>query len=65
MALDRALEEALQTAVSEAGQPKAVAQRLIAWLKALSEGEGSEDQNLRFYENVTSAINVNVGENAN
>jgi hypothetical protein len=56
MALDPALEDALQRAVAEAGESKQVAQRLIAWLKALSNGESSEEQNLSFYANVMSAI---------
>jgi hypothetical protein len=56
MALDPALEDALQRAVAESGESKQVAQRLIAWLKALSNGESSEDQNLSFYRNVMSAI---------
>jgi hypothetical protein len=56
MALDPALEDALQRAVAEAGESKQVAQRLIAWLKALSNGESSEEQNLSFYDNVMSAI---------
>lgn len=56
MALDPALEAALHKAVSEAGQPKQLAQRLAAWLKALSTGESSEEQDLSFYENVMAAI---------
>lgn len=63
MALDQALEDALHAAVAQAGQPKPVAQRLVAWLKTLSDGERSEDQNLSFYENVMSAIIVEAGEN--
>lgn len=65
MALDPALEVALQIAVDEAGQPKAVAQRLTAWLKILDDGEGSEDQNLRFYENVIEAITLESPSDAN
>ena len=58
MPLDPALEAALHEAVIESAQPNAVAQRLIAWLKLLSDGEGSEDQNLHFYENVMDALTV-------
>ncbi|MDX8463280.1 MULTISPECIES: CxC ATPase DNA modification system associated small protein [Mesorhizobium] len=58
MPLDPALEAALHTSVNAAGQPKTVAQRLVAWLKSLSDGEGSEDQNARFYENVLEAVKV-------
>ncbi len=58
MALDSALIEALQKAVNEVGQPKSVADRLIAWLKSLSDGEASEDLNLQFYENVLAELQV-------
>lgn len=56
MALDPALENALQRAVAEAGQESPLAQRLIAWLKALSAGESSEEQDLSFYNSVMEAI---------
>jgi hypothetical protein len=58
MALDPALEEALHKAVAEVDQPGTVAQRLIAWLTALSSGESSEEQDLSFYQNVMTAIAV-------
>lgn len=58
MALDPAIEEALQRAVAEESQPKQVAQRLAAWLKALSTGESSEEQDNSFYENVMAAVVV-------
>jgi hypothetical protein len=58
MALDPALEEALFSATSECRQPRPVAQRVIAWLKAQSTGESSEEQDLSFYENVMQAIVV-------
>lgn len=64
MALDPALEEALQAAVSAADQPNAITQRLTAWLKSLSDGEGSQDQNLQFYENVLEAIKVKDTDDA-
>lgn len=56
MSLDPALESALQQAVAQAGQAEPVAQRLIAWLRAMSAGESSEEQNLSFYANVMSII---------
>ena len=56
MALDPALESAVLEATEKAGQPRAVGQRLVAWLLALSEGESSEEQDLSFYENVMSAV---------
>jgi hypothetical protein len=52
MGIDPALEEALQIAVGELGQPKSVASRLTAWLRTLSEGETSEDRDLQFYESL-------------
>jgi hypothetical protein len=64
MALDPALEEALFKAAAEAGQPRPVAQRLVAWLKAQSNGESSEEQDLSFYENVMGAISLPGSENA-
>ena len=56
MALDTALEEAMYKATDDIGQPRQVAQRLVAWVKAQSTGESSEEQDLSFYENVMSAI---------
>lgn len=58
MALDPALVEALETAVAEAGQPASVAHRLNAWLKALSEGEASEDLQMQFYENTRGELQI-------
>ena len=65
MALDPALEEALLKATADLGQPRPVAQRLIAWLKAQSNGESSEEQDLSFYENVMSAIELSGDSNEN
>ncbi len=56
MAIDRALEEGLRIAVEEEGQPSAVAQRLIAWIEALSGGGVGEENSNRFYENVRDAL---------
>lgn len=64
MALDPALEEAVYKATEDAGQPRSVAQRLVAWLKAQSGGESSEEQDLSFYENVMSAISLEGGADA-
>lgn len=65
MALDPALEDALLKATADAGQPRQVAQRLVAWLKARSNGESSEEQDLSFYENVMGAISLSGGKDAN
>ena len=58
MALDSALQEALQAAVAELGQPNSVAKRLAAWLESLSDGEETEDLNNRFYESVLAELRV-------
>lgn len=64
MALDPALEEALYKATADAGQPRPVAQRLVAWLKAQANGESSDDQDLSFYENVMGAISLTGAKDA-
>ena len=58
MALDPALKQALFDATDKAGQPSKVAKRLVAWLEAQSTGESSEDQDVSFYQNVMSAIDL-------
>ena len=62
MALDPALESAVFEATERAGQPRTVAQRLVAWLRAQSEGESSEEQDLSFYENVMGALRLAGGD---
>lgn len=64
MALDPALEKAVLEATERAGQPRPVAQRLIAWLQALSDGESSEEQDLSFYDNVMSALAIGGNSDA-
>ena len=50
MEIDQTLEEAISEAVSEAGQSKEVASRLIAWFKTLAKqeslGAGQDFSNL-------------------
>jgi hypothetical protein len=65
MALDSALEAALQVAVAELGQPNSVAKRLAAWLNSLSDGEETEDLNNRFYESVLDELRVAGDDDAN
>jgi hypothetical protein len=43
LSLDPKIVEALRTATSEAGQPPALARRLVAWLEAVADG--NEDIN--------------------
>ncbi|MEQ5795201.1 hypothetical protein LZ686_11110 [Paracoccus sp. NFXS7] len=64
MALDPALKKALYDAAEKADQPRQVAQRLVAWLEALSTGESSEQQDLSFYQNVMAAIVLPGVDNA-
>ena len=63
MAIDQELKKALHDATAEAGQPRPVAQRLVAWLEAQSTGESSEDQEISFYQNVMTAITLPGVEN--
>jgi hypothetical protein len=52
------LEEAVRSVVAEAKQPVAVAQRLIAWLKELSESDlGAEDKS-RHLDNLRAALDL-------
>ncbi len=58
MPLDAELENAIRKVVVELRQPPAVAQRLVAWLKDLSEADiGLEDKS-RHLDNVRSALNL-------
>lgn len=65
MALDPALVEALHAAVAELDQPKSVGQRLVAWLKSLSDGEETEHLDNQFFENVISQLRVAGEDDAN
>lgn len=60
--LDEALVEALADVVAEAGQPKSVAQRLIAWLEALSKSEPSLDANTQALINVHNALDLGAAD---
>lgn len=62
MALDPALITALEAAVADAGQSKAVTQRLQAWLTALGDGDTSEDSSLQFYTTVLNALSVEASD---
>jgi len=58
MALDKELEEAVRSVVAEAMQPAAVAQRLIAWLKELSEIDLGPEDKSRHLDNLRSALDL-------
>jgi hypothetical protein len=56
MPLDKELEDAIRSAVEGAKQPVSVAQRLVAWVKDLSETDlGPEDQ-VRHLDSVRTAL---------
>lgn len=56
MALDRALEAALERAAEEFGQPRSVAQRLQAWLSALADGDDSEETKARRFDELLETL---------
>ena len=58
MALDTALEQAVCKATEELGQSPAVAKRLTAWLRALSNGEVVAKDNDAYFENVIAEIRI-------
>lgn len=60
--LDPALMEAIAQVVSDAGQPKPVAQRLTAWLLNLSQADPGLDQNTQFLKNVHDALDLGDGD---
>jgi hypothetical protein len=62
MPLDKELEDAIYAAVEEAEQPRTVGQRLVAWLKELSEVELRQDDKVRHLENVRGALKLGRGE---
>ena len=61
MALDKELEEAVRSVVAEAKQPSAVAQRIIAWLKELSDTDLGPEDKSRHLDSVRSALNISGG----
>lgn len=61
MALDKKIAEAVRNAVTEEKQPKAVADRFIAWLEALSDGNeslGNVDTTNRFLNDLFESIEL-------
>ncbi len=56
--IDSALEAAVNEVVKEMGQPEATANRLIAWLKAMSTGEQTADEKEQFLERALSTLIV-------
>jgi hypothetical protein len=58
MGLDPALEDAIRQAVREQGQKPALAERLIAWLVALGQGDLSVNDADAFYARLIAAVSV-------
>ncbi len=58
MALDEEMEEALRKVVSNVGQPDEVAKGLIAWMRALSEGELSDSDKRSHLDSVRDAVKM-------
>lgn len=58
--LDHEVIKAIHEAVSESGQLDKVANRIEAWLNAMSTSELSASDEQDYLENVRSAITVNV-----
>lgn len=56
--IDSALEAAVNEVVKELGQPETTANRLIAWLKAMSTGEQTADEKEQFLERALSTLIV-------
>ena len=62
MMLDRALQEALEEAVREAGQPETVARRLTAWLRQMSEGALAKEDDARFLTAACDELDLGVDD---
>jgi hypothetical protein len=58
MPLDKELEEAVRSVVTQAEQPEAVSRTLIAWLKSLSESELSQQDQVNHLESVRDALHI-------
>lgn len=61
--LDKALEEAIIEAVITSGQPDAVARRITAWLRQMSQGPLVKEDDARFLIEVCNELDLeNVNE---
>jgi hypothetical protein len=56
MPLDKELEEAVRSVVTQAQQPEAVSRTMIAWLKSLSESDISHQDQVNHLESVRDAL---------
>lgn len=63
--LDEALRGAIVAVVKDAGQPDAVASRLLAWLEELSQQELGKDEQTRFFDMVRDELAIEGAANGN
>ena len=62
MTIDEALEEALTETVRDAGQPEAVARRLTAWLRQMSQGPLAKEDEARFLDGVCDELELEADD---
>ena len=65
MPLENELIEAVKKIVNKENQPKAVADRLIAWLEEASQAEITEEDEKRFLKSLRNSIDLEGYNNAN
>lgn len=65
MSLDEEIKKAIQDSVQEMSQPDSVAQRLIAWLEAMSNSQLSATEKSQRLDLIYQAINIEELENSN
>ena len=56
--LDKALEEALEESIKESGQPESVTRRITAWLREMSQGTLTYEENTRFFKDVCNELKL-------
>lgn len=62
MTIDEALEEAVTETVRDAGQPEAVARRLTAWLRQMSQGSLAREDEARFLDGVCDELELEADD---
>ncbi len=58
MTIDEALEQALTETVRDRGQPEAVARRLTAWLRQMSQAPLTKEEEARFLNAVCDELKL-------
>lgn len=56
--LDKSLEEALEETIREAGQPESVTRRITAWLRQMSLGTTTHEDDTRFLQDVCKELEL-------